>query len=66
MILDGAMMIITVFVLTAAHPAITLGDRWNIGKFWAKDDSTSSYGMVNKEANGSDSNFSDQQRRVLV
>ena len=36
MILDGCMMVITVFVLTAAHPGLTLGDRWNIEPFWGK------------------------------
>jgi hypothetical protein len=36
MILDGAAMIITVGLLTAAHPGLTLGDRWNDGAFFNK------------------------------
>ncbi len=53
MILDGLMMGITVSVLTAAHPGLTLGERWNIGPFWGKK-KTAEYAMTNsKEAQGS-------------
>src|SRR5450755_3179613 len=33
MILDGAMMVITVTLLTTAHPGLTLGPMWQAGNF---------------------------------
>ena len=63
MILDGLMMIITVFVLTAAHPGLTLRERWNIGPFWGKKKSDA-YAMANtKEGQGSSNSSLD---RALV
>ena len=36
-ILDGVMMIIAVFLLSACHPGLVLHERWNDGAFyWSK------------------------------
>jgi hypothetical protein len=37
MILDGAMMVVVVIVLTLTHPGLTFGSRWNEGAFWSKN-----------------------------
>jgi RTA1 like protein len=36
MILDGAMMVVVVIVLTSTHPGLTFGSRWDEGAFWSK------------------------------
>ena len=61
MVLDGFMMIITVTVLTLAHPGITLGvERWEDGAFRSKKKSSAAYtATVSKESlqNGSDTSM---------
>lgn len=49
MVLDGVMMILTAFFLSAAHPGLVFGERWKTGGFhWrqgekeAQSNSTSS------------------------
>lgn len=53
MILDGAAMIVTVGLLTAAHPGLTLGARWNDGAFFNKKKNNFYELTPGKEAAGS-------------
>jgi len=54
MILDGVMMIITVTLLTAAHPGRILGDMWNIGAFtWRTKQARNTKGLMSTASNDS-------------
>jgi hypothetical protein len=58
MILDGVMMIITVSLLTLAHPGLTLGERWDDGAFFQKK----TRGVYQMTAKGVDEGSSESLR----
>jgi hypothetical protein len=62
MLLDGLLMVITVILLTVAHPGITLGDRWKVGAFWTKND-RGTYALTSKVGGSADSLMTQQQQQ---
>jgi hypothetical protein len=59
MILDGVMMIITVSLLTLAHPGLCLGERWDDGAFFQKKNR----GVYQMAAKGVDEGSSESLQR---